>query len=233
MLSGILGLEDEIEQHRDQLDRHRLELVRLVADRRFLDVAQTLCMSCCRPADCTGARRIEAALAVLKAAERVAQFRRHQDARPPEGPMVGAAGGAAWPLIAPPIPGTESAGPPLPDGRVRCNTAAADAMPRRACSSCIPRAFAAATRAACPGSPAVEAPPSGRCPAGERGWRLGLRVRRLAVGDLHARPTSRGSRSRSAAWNDLQILEMTVQVGVDLVDIPERGLVELLEHSRA
>ena len=36
----ILGLEDEVEQHRDHLDGHRLELVRLRAERRFLQVAQ-------------------------------------------------------------------------------------------------------------------------------------------------------------------------------------------------
>ena len=36
----VLGLEDEIEQHGDQLDGHRLELVGLGTDRRFLNVAQ-------------------------------------------------------------------------------------------------------------------------------------------------------------------------------------------------
>ena len=34
------GLEDEVEQHRDHLDRHRFELVRLLAERRLLQVAQ-------------------------------------------------------------------------------------------------------------------------------------------------------------------------------------------------
>ncbi len=36
----VLGLEDEVEQHRDHLDGHRLELVRPMAERRFLQVAQ-------------------------------------------------------------------------------------------------------------------------------------------------------------------------------------------------
>ncbi len=54
-------------------------------------------------------------------------------------------------------------------------------------------------------------------------------VRRLAVGDgtLGRR---RAVHDRGALLgNDLQILEVTVQVGVDLVDVPQRGLVELLE----
>ena len=38
----ILGLEDEIEQHRDQLDRHRLELVGFLAERRILQIAQNV-----------------------------------------------------------------------------------------------------------------------------------------------------------------------------------------------
>ena len=36
----VLGVEDEVEQHRDHLDGHRFELVRLRAERRFLQVAQ-------------------------------------------------------------------------------------------------------------------------------------------------------------------------------------------------
>ena len=36
----VARLEDEVEQHRDHLDRHRLELVRALAERRFLQVAQ-------------------------------------------------------------------------------------------------------------------------------------------------------------------------------------------------
>ena len=36
----VLRLEDEVEQHRDHLDGHRFELVRLLAERRVLQVAQ-------------------------------------------------------------------------------------------------------------------------------------------------------------------------------------------------
>ena len=52
----ILGLEDEIEQHRDQLDGHRLELIGLARRAAIPAMSRrTLCMSCCRPANCTGA----------------------------------------------------------------------------------------------------------------------------------------------------------------------------------
>ena len=36
----VTRFENEIEQHRDHLDRHRLELVCLAAERRLLQVAQ-------------------------------------------------------------------------------------------------------------------------------------------------------------------------------------------------
>ena len=65
----ILGLEDEVEQHRDHLDRHRLELVRLLAERRLLQVAQDVVhpsgipenATCCPPTSksvCPACRRV-------------------------------------------------------------------------------------------------------------------------------------------------------------------------------
>ena len=41
----VAGLEDEVEQHRDELDRHRLELVHPLAERRLLQVAQDVVLA--------------------------------------------------------------------------------------------------------------------------------------------------------------------------------------------
>ena len=69
----VLGLEDEIEQHRDQLDGHRLELVGLGADRRFLHVAQDVVHVLLQARELhRRAGEFEAGLAVLQAPERIA-----------------------------------------------------------------------------------------------------------------------------------------------------------------
>ena len=81
----ILGLEDEVEQHRHQLDRHRLELIRLRAERRLLQVAQHVVHVLLEPCELErNAAVVHAAFAVLQAGQRVAQFRRRQDARSAE-----------------------------------------------------------------------------------------------------------------------------------------------------
>ena len=79
----VLGLEDEIEQHRDQLDRHRLELVRLLAERRFLQVAQHVVRALrnARELDERAAAQVETALARLQSREALAQRRRRHDRR--------------------------------------------------------------------------------------------------------------------------------------------------------
>ncbi len=77
----VLGLEDEIEQHGHQLDRHRLELVGLVADRRVANVAQNVVHVLLQPGELhlrTG--KIEARFAVLQPPQRIAQLGCHEDA---------------------------------------------------------------------------------------------------------------------------------------------------------
>ncbi len=79
----VASLEDEVEQHRDQLDRHRLELVRLLAERRLLKVAQHVVRALrdSRELDERAAAEVEAGLARLQPRETLAQRRRRDDRR--------------------------------------------------------------------------------------------------------------------------------------------------------
>ncbi len=79
----ILGLEDEIEQHRDQLDRHRLELVGLLAERRILQIAEHVVRALRYPRklDERSAAEIEACLSRLQPREALAQCRCRHDGR--------------------------------------------------------------------------------------------------------------------------------------------------------
>ena len=64
----VLGLEDEIEKHRHQLDGHRFELVGLGADRRFLQVAKDVVHPLRNAGELDGdAADVEAGFALLQA----------------------------------------------------------------------------------------------------------------------------------------------------------------------
>ncbi len=79
----VAGLEDEVEQHRHQLDRHRFELVDALAERRLLQVAQhvVLAFRDARELDEHPAAQVESALARLQPREAFAQLRRRDDRR--------------------------------------------------------------------------------------------------------------------------------------------------------
>ena len=73
--------ENEIEQHRHQLDGHRFELVCLRAQRRLLQVAQDVVHVLLQAGEVEwSAREIEARFAVLQTCKRVTQLRRYQNA---------------------------------------------------------------------------------------------------------------------------------------------------------
>jgi hypothetical protein len=80
----VLGLEDEVEQHRDQLDRHPFELIRSLAERRLLEIAQdvVLALRDAGELDERAATQIEIRLAGLQAGQALAQCRRRHDRRP-------------------------------------------------------------------------------------------------------------------------------------------------------
>ncbi len=76
----VPGLEDEVEQHRDHLDGHRFELVRLLPERRFLQVAQDVL----HPGRDAGeldrtVAEVEAGFAGLQPCEALAQHRGRDD----------------------------------------------------------------------------------------------------------------------------------------------------------
>ena len=77
----VSRLENEIEQHRHQLDGHRLELVGAFAERRLLYIAQDIVHVLLEAGDMQGhAANIEPRLAVLQAAQCIGQFGRDQNA---------------------------------------------------------------------------------------------------------------------------------------------------------
>ena len=78
----IARLEDEIEQHRHHLDRHRFELVGALAERRFLQVAQDV-VQAFRDAGERDLRAfdIEIRLPCLEPRQSLAQSRRREDRR--------------------------------------------------------------------------------------------------------------------------------------------------------
>ena len=79
----VLGLEDEIEQHRNQLDRHRLELIGLSSKRGVLQIAQHVVRALRNPRelDERAATEIEARLACLQPREPLAERGRRHDRR--------------------------------------------------------------------------------------------------------------------------------------------------------
>ena len=79
----IARLEDEVEQHRDHLDRHRLELVRLAAERGFLQVAQDVVHALRDARECDlRAADVEVGLAGLQARQSFVQIDARDDRRP-------------------------------------------------------------------------------------------------------------------------------------------------------
>src|SRR5437773_3214814 len=83
----VLGLEYEIEQHRHQLDGHRLELVGSRPEWRLLQIAQDVMhvLLQTREVDRNPAE-VETGLAMLQPTEGVAELRRHEDPRAAEWP---------------------------------------------------------------------------------------------------------------------------------------------------
>ena len=77
----VPGFENEIEQHRHQLDGHRFELVCFRAQGRILQVAQDVVHVLLQTGDMQwSAGEIEARFAVLQSRKRVTQLRGYQDA---------------------------------------------------------------------------------------------------------------------------------------------------------
>ena len=77
----ITRLENEIEQHRHQLDGHCLELIGAFADRRLLQIAQDVVHVLLKAAHVQRhAAKIEPRLAMLQAAQCFAQLGRDQNA---------------------------------------------------------------------------------------------------------------------------------------------------------
>ena len=80
----VLGLEDVVEQHRDEFDRHRFELIHPLAERRLLQVAQhvVLAFRDAGELDERAVAQVEPRFAGLQPREALAQHRRRDDRRP-------------------------------------------------------------------------------------------------------------------------------------------------------
>src|SRR5215472_3156817 len=82
----ILGFEYEIEQHRHQLDGHRLELVGARTEGRLLQIAQDVVHVLLQPRELNwNTAKVESSFPVLQPPERISELRRDQDARAAEG----------------------------------------------------------------------------------------------------------------------------------------------------
>ena len=248
----ILGLEDEVEQHRDQLDRHRFELVRLLAERRLLQVAQdvVLALRDAGELDDRAAAEIEVRLAGLQAREALAQHRRRHDRRARDvarrrrrhrSPGDVARGGGVHRNRRERLAavGGRSAGhphsggitlPPPDIARHRPRSTATPAPPRRTASRRPVRVAGVATE---PAAEKLHHVDFRRVTPRHRRWRqrdpfLARAIGRLGAAAAAARAPDR-QRPAHARRHDVEVLQVLVEIGVDAVDLRQRRPIELLQ----